>query len=171
MRNRMATVLGGLAVLGLLGGCAASDESSADSDQEAEQTPPASAGVTFTPDVSPTVEPSATGKTQQGETQQVPQLVDGWEGIRSDVTIDSCPTEAGLVTAEGRVVNSADDARDIAIAVAWNAPDSTATLLQLATVEEGVPAGESIAWSVSGDLPADAGQCVVLARSGVLANE
>lgn len=103
-----------------------------------------------------------------GEIQDVPVLREDWEGIRADVTVDECPTAAGDVTALGTVVNSAKKARDIVIVISWNAPETTDPLLQLSVTEEGVPAGETVDWSASGELPADAGQCIVLARSGAL---
>jgi hypothetical protein len=118
-----------------------------------------------------TVSPSASvpvEETPSGEIQDVPVLKENWEGIRADVTVDECPTDAGDVTAQGTVVNSAKKARDIVIVISWNAPDSTDPLLQLSVTKKGVPAGETVDWSASGELPADAGQCIVLARSGEL---
>ena len=98
----------------------------------------------------------------------MPELEEGWEGVLADVAVDTCPIEAGEVTAEGTVVNSADEIRDISIAISWNAPASTDSLMQLAVTKEDVPPGETVSWEVSGALPAAAGQCVVLARSGML---
>lgn len=103
-----------------------------------------------------------------GEIQDVPVLKQGWDGIRADVTVDECPTAQGDVTAGGTVENSAKKARDIVIVISWNAPDSTDPLLQLSVTKKKVPAGETVQWSASGALPADAGQCIVLARSGKL---
>jgi hypothetical protein len=40
--------------------------------------------------------------------------------------------------------------------------------MQLVVLEEDLPAGETAKWKVTGDLPADAGLCVLLARSGTL---
>ena len=165
MRNRAWHVIAALAVLGAMGACTASTDPSAASDSGGEEAAPASPTVGFTPDA-----PSTDGETPAGEIEQVPALVDGWDGIVADVSVDSCPTEAGRVTAEGTVVNSADDDRDIAIVISWNAPDSTDSLMQLAVTEKGVPSGETVTCSASGDLPADAGQCVVLARAGTLAD-
>lgn len=163
MRNRVLLVIAALAAVGSLSACTASTGSSAAPDSGGADTTPASPAVGFTPD-----EPLTDGETPAGEIEQVPALSDGWEGIVADVSVDSCPTEAGRVTAEGTVINSADDDRDIAIVISWNAPDSTDSLMQLAVIEERVPPGATVTWSASGDLPADAGQCVVLARSGTL---
>lgn|GEM_PF-5398797 len=151
------------AVLALLAGCTGSDDSSAGGSPAASP-PAAGAPAASAPDTGA----PASGEPPAGEVQTLPELEEGWEGILADVTVGSCPTEAGQVTAEGTVVNSADETRDIAIAISWNAPDSTDSLMQLAVTEEDVPPGETVTWSVSGDLPADAGQCVVLARSGAL---
>jgi hypothetical protein len=135
-----------LATLGLLSGCTGSDDAPA-----------------------PSASASAAERPPTGEVQQAPVLKEGWEGILRDVKVVSCPTEAGKVTAEGTVVNSADETRDISILVSWNAPNSTEPLMQLVVTKKGVPDKESVSWKASGDLPADAGQCVILARSGTLA--
>lgn len=148
-----------VAMVGLLSGCTGSDEAPAASSPATS--PP--------PESSPVVSPPTVEELQAGEIQQPPALEEGWEGILTDVTLVSCPTKAGQVTAEGTVLNSADEVRDISILISWNAPDSTDSLLQIAVTEEGVPAGETVSWTASGELPSDAGQCVVLARSGKLA--
>lgn len=153
-----------VAIMGLLSGCTGSDE--APTASSPDTSPPAASSPTAS---SPPANTSAVEELPAGEIQQPPTLEEGWEGVLTDVTLDACPTKAGQVTAEGTVVNSADDARDISILISWNAPDSTDSLLQLAVTEEGVPAGETVNWTASGDLPSDAGQCVVLARSGTLA--
>jgi hypothetical protein len=119
----------------------------------------------------PTPSASAVDELPSGEIQEVPDLGKGWEGIRSDVTIKSCPTDAGKVTATGTVVNSADEARDISIVISWNAPQSTDPLLQLAVTKKDVPAGKTVSWKASGELPSEAGQCVILARSGTLGKD
>jgi hypothetical protein len=119
----------------------------------------------------PTPDPASapTGQSQvEGEIQQAPDLEEGWEGILRDVKVTVCDTEAGKATAKGTVVNSADEPRDISILISWNAPNSTNPVMQLVVVEEDLPAGETAKWKVTGDLPADAGQCVLLARSGTL---
>ncbi len=151
MRHAVQVGLVAVAAALVLAGCTGSDEPAADS--------------------SPTAGDSAVEELPSGEIQQVPELEEGWEGILADVTVDSCPTEAGEVTAEGTVVNTADETRDISIAISWNAPDSTDSLLQLSVTEEDLAAGESVSWQVSSDLPSDAGQCVVLARSGTLVDD
>jgi hypothetical protein len=111
--------------------------------------------------------PSAS-ETAQGRVDAVPVLAEGWDGVRDDVTVDECPLEPGEVTAKGTVKNTAKGARDIVLVVAWNAPDSTNPLLQLSTTEKSLGPGKSAQWSVSGKLPSEAGQCIVLARSGNL---
>lgn len=145
--RRTARAAVAVATLALLAGCTSSDDS------------PAS---------SPAEDTAAAEELPAGEVQEVPELDEGWEGVLADVTVDICPIEAGQVTAEGTVINSADEVRDISIAISWNAPDSTDSLMQLAVTEEDVPPGETVSWVMSGDLQADAGQCVVLARSGTL---
>lgn len=158
-----------VAVVGLLSGCTGSDEAPAASFPVASP-PPASSPVASPPAVSsPVASPPAVEKLPAGEIQQPPALEEGWEGVLTDVTLSSCPITAGQVTAEGTVLNSADEVRDISILISWNAPDSTDSLMQLAVTEEDVAAGETVTWTVSGELPSDAGQCVVLARSGALA--
>lgn len=152
-----------VAMVGLLSGCTGSDEAPAASSPAVSPPAASSTAASSTAAGSPAAE-----ELPPGEIQQPPALEEGWEGILTDVTIDSCPTEAGQVTAEGTVLNSADEVRDILILISWNAPDSTDSLMQLAVIKEGVPAGETVSWTASGDLPSDAGQCVVLARSGKL---
>ena len=112
--------------------------------------------------------PSAT-EAPQGRVDTVPAMASGWDGVRDDVTVDECPLEPGEVTAKGTVKNTAKGARDIVLVVAWNAPDSTNPLLQLSTTVKSLGPGKSAQWSVTGKLPSEAGQCIVLARSGNLA--
>lgn len=138
-----------LVIAGLLG-CS--------SNGEAAPEPSASPSPTATADV-----------TESGQIDDVPQLSEGWAGVRKDVTIAQCPTTAGDVTANGTVVNTAAEARDITIVVSWNAPGTTDPLLRLSTTKEDVPAGETADWSVTGTLPADSAECVLSARSGQLA--
>lgn len=139
------------ALLALLAGCTGSGETPAPDDSP-------SAGAT-----------SSAQELETGEVQQPPELEDGWQGILGDVTVENCPTEAGDVTATGTVLNSAKKPRDISIVVAWNAPDSTRSIMQLAVTKKDVPAGKTVTWKVSGDLPSASGPCIVLARSGELA--
>ncbi|MCB0911102.1 MAG: hypothetical protein KDB60_05730 [Propionibacteriaceae bacterium] len=75
----------------------------------------------------------------------------------------------GEVTATGTVVNSAGEVRDISIVTSWNAPGTTRSLMQLAVTMPDVPAGKTVRWKASSDLPAVSGPCIVLARSGTLA--
>ncbi len=107
-------------------------------------------------------------QSQSGKVESAPDLNDGWKGVLNDVKVDECPTEAGEVTASGEVVNSAKGSRDITLLVTWNPADSTNPLLQLSVTKKDVPAGETESWSVEGELPSDAGQCFVIARSGKL---
>lgn len=126
-------------------------------------------GANPTPPSSPAPSVSASSdELPVGKIQQPPALEEGWKGILADVTVTSCPTEAGKVTAVGTVVNSAKKARDLSIVIAWNAPGSTRSLMQLAVTKRAVPAGKKVDWKTSGNLPADSGPCVVLARSGKL---
>ncbi len=101
-----------------------------------------------------------------GQIDQPVALKKGWEGVRSQVALYECPVQAGQITASGTVRNTADEARDIAILISWNRPDSTDTVLQLGVTKTDVPAGGTAEWSVSGDLPVDAGPCIINARSG-----
>ena len=145
MRKRILQFLAAVAAVGLLGACTASTDPDAAADPSGEETTSASPTVEFAPDASSTDEATPASSPDErapaGEIEAVPALVDGWDGILADVTVDSCPTVAGQVTAEGAVINSADDDRDIAIVISWNAPDSTNSILQLAVTEAGVPPG------------------------------
>jgi hypothetical protein len=144
---------GSAAIVALLCGCTNSEGDAPAID------PPASGPSASAPPVQSEVE---------GEIQEAPDLEEGWEGILRDVKMTACDTEAGEVTAKGTVVNSANESRDISILISWNAPNATNSLMQLVVLEEDLPAGETAKWKVAGDLPADAGQCVLLARSGTL---
>lgn len=104
-----------------------------------------------------------------GKVDKVPTLDEGWQGIRSDVTVDDCPTTKGDVAAVGTVKNSAKKSRDIVLVVAWNAPDTTDPLMQLTVTKKNVASGKTVKWRAQGSLPADAGQCIVVARSGKVA--
>lgn len=141
-------LVGGLAVvalsLGAVAGCGSDDGSSSATSEASE-----SAMAT-------------------GEIVSAPELEEGWDGILKDVKIEECQLESGDVTAKGTVVNSAKDQRDLVLLISWNAPDSTKPILQLPVTEKDVPAGKELKWEVSGELPADAGECGVLARSGNL---
>jgi len=101
-------------------------------------------------------------------TEPFADLSEGWQGVLRDVTVDACPTSAGDVVAEGAVVNSAGESRDITILASWLAPNTSDPLLQLEQTLTDVAAGATQDWSVSGSLPADAGPCIVGARSGSL---
>lgn len=152
------TALAG-AILGFACGCTSSADAPAGSSPPSTGDPSSGRSAASS---------SPAAELPTGEIQQPPNLAAGWQGIVKDVTIESCPTDPGPVTAAGTVVNSAGESRDISIAIAWNAPDSTRSLMQLTVTETNVPAGETVSWDASGDLPAKAGQCVVLARSGTL---
>lgn len=151
MREVLARAVVAGALVGVLCGCTGSGDE-----------PPASSSP-------PATEPTADDLTV-GKIQPPPELEKGWQGILQDVTVTSCPTAAGRVTAKGEVINSAEEARDISIVIAWNAPGSTRSLMQLAVTKPNVPAGKTVRWKASSELPSDSGPCVVLARSGRLAS-
>lgn len=118
------------------------------------------------PEPEPTT--SATPTVPESVTEPFADLDEGWQGVLRDVTVAACPTAAGDVVAKGTVLNSAAEPRDITILASWLAPGTSDPLLQLEQTLEDVPAGETRDWSVSGLLPAEAGQCIVGARSGTL---
>lgn len=113
--------------------------------------------------------PSPSGSIEElprGQIDDVPELAEGWQGIKKDVTIDNCPLQAGDVTADGTVINTASEPRDINIVISWNREGTADPIIRLSTTKEDVPAGETVGWSLSGNLPADAGTCVISAKSG-----
>jgi hypothetical protein len=142
------------AALGL--GACSSDEG----DGDASPSPSASeSGAPSVPDAA------------EGPKDALPVLAEGWAGILSDVQVQDCPIKAGEVTAKGTVTNSADESRDIAIVVSWNAPNTTDPTMRLVWTATEVGAGETQDWSVTGDLPSDAGRCIVGAQAGTITSQ
>lgn len=129
-------------------------------DGDEQPTPTASASVTASPPPQP--------EGGEGQQDALPVLAEGWAGILADVQVDACPTKAGKVRAKGTVTNTADESRDIVITVSWNAPDTTDPTMRLVWTSTEVPAGATKKWSVSGDLPSDAGRCIIGARAGTI---
>ncbi len=105
---------------------------------------------------------------QVGTIDTAPAMAEGAQDVLPDVRVQDCSTRAGDVTAKGTVLNSAPDARDIVVVMKWTRPADLEPILQLVSTQKAVPAGEEVAWSVSGALPVDADSCVVSAHSGTL---
>ncbi|GAA4887902.1 hypothetical protein GCM10025789_00030 [Tessaracoccus lubricantis] len=161
------TTLAAVALSGLiLTGCTGTGEQSPSPDTPTGST---SATGTEAPSVEPTesstpaVEPSPIA---HGERETIPTLGAEEAGIASDVDLKECGLEAGAVSATGTVTNSADEARDVVVAVIWLGKDGSGSSLSVKVFQEaGVPAGESRDFTLETEIPADASRCVLNARS------
>jgi hypothetical protein len=146
-----------VAIVGLtLGLAACSGEDDPGQQPDTDETSQAAGEETDATD-EPSDEPTST--------QVEPSMGDDFDGILSDVTTESCPTDKGEVEATGTVLNSSDDARDILITVVWlkkNSGDSVA--INFVALKD-VPAGETVEWTVPATLDRKAARCVVAAKS------
>ncbi|MHA7861938.1 hypothetical protein ACX1DX_11255 [Tessaracoccus sp. Y36] len=111
----------------------------------------------------PAVEPSPIA---HGEREEIPALGAEEAGIASDVKLEECGLEAGPVKASGTVTNTADEARDLVVAVIWLGKDGSGSSLSVKVFQEGaVPAGETLDFTLETEIPDAASRCVLNARS------
>ncbi|MDO5503593.1 MAG: hypothetical protein Q4G67_10510 [Actinomycetia bacterium] len=100
-----------------------------------------------------------------GEKDRMPSLSGDVSGIRDDVDLEDCTREAGDVVARGSVTNSADEARDVVVAVIWVAQDSGSSEgLKVFTVPN-MAAGATEEFELTTTLANEARRCVLNARS------
>jgi hypothetical protein len=114
---------------------------------------------------------SPAAQVQSGTIEQPPAMGSGAKDILADVSVEACPTDPGEVTAKGTVENTSKKERDVAVVMMWTRPDGGDPLLRLVFTEEDVPAGKTVDWSMTGDLPAKADSCVISATSGTLSGK
>jgi hypothetical protein len=149
--NPVRRVVAGLAVATLgvtaVAGCSSGNETKAD--------PTPTAGVSESGE--PSDEPTST--------QVTPSMGEDFRGILSDVTQDSCPLDKGKVEAKGNVLNSAKKAQDILITVVWLKKNSGDSVDINYFEAKNVAAGDTVKWSVEGELNQKAARCVLSAQA------
>ena len=125
-----------------------------------------------TPPDSPTPSvPAPSTQVTQGDISPVlppvPAL-DNPVGIRSSISLDSCSTVAGPVTASGKAINTTDQTGDVVIVVEWVTESSDVMARGLAVLR-GLAPGVSTSWSATAQLDFNgAVTCVPTAQIGTL---
>ena len=99
-----------------------------------------------------------------GQKDTLPSMGDGFVGISGDVSLNVCDLPAGPAKAEGTVKNSGAEPRDVMVAVLWMNAANDAVSIKVFT-QKAVPAGETVNFALSTELPADATRCQLNAKA------
>lgn len=95
---------------------------------------------------------TASGTSGSSDGSALPAFAVGPQGVVDDLTVASCDTGPGAVTASGTIDNSGKFARDLVVVITWVAPGSSRVLARgVATVEDVAP-GASGQWTTDAEL-------------------
>ena len=155
MQRRKAATIGALAfALGLL--LAACSSSSSDG-SKATSTTAASAVTTTTTD----------GISHGGVTK--PPTLEKPKGAFPDLKVKGCAKGPGAVTASGSIKNSTKAAQDFVLSVRWVNPKGNGVIDQDTAVIQGLAAGKSQAWQLSGKVTGKAkSECSFRVQRGTI---
>jgi ABC-type glycerol-3-phosphate transport system substrate-binding protein len=131
-------------------------------DDEPTSAPSPAAGSSSAP-------PATEGVISPADLPAEPAFDNRAQGVISDVTVESCDTEPGDVTARGTAKNSGKFPRDVAVVMSWTVGSVGDVVARGVAEVEDLEPGESAEWTIETTLPGSTtAACVPSAQAGQL---
>ena len=97
--------------------------------------------------------------------EQIPDMGTDFAGIRKDVNVPDCTTAAGKHTVKGTVKNSASEAKDVMVAIAWMSKDQSQVFALKVFTKKAMAAGASEDFAFDVNLPQGVETCGIQGKS------